>query len=170
MYTEAFAKRLLGSLLKMYFSSLAAVLNSTVIVWNSIWCLPTHVHILKLTAKGSVQLTKQLFKDTEGLKNYLNIAPKDTPQMTTLCSVMLTLSNNFSRLSLTGKIKSLSDTGGEIWVMVRLQGKVKGKESLFLTPSAMCNSPSALCPVDMPKHQKDVYEEFLFMCEHLSSF
>lgn len=38
------------------------------------------VHILKLTAKGSDQLTNQLFKDTEGLKNYLNIAFKDTPQ------------------------------------------------------------------------------------------
>lgn len=50
--------------------------------------------------------------------------------------------------------------------MVRSQGKVKGKESLFLMQSAMCNSPSALCPADMPKHQKDVYGESPFICEH----
>lgn len=55
---------------------------------------------------------------------------------------------------------------GEIWVMVRLQGKVKGKESLFLMQSAMCNSSSALCLADKPKHQVDVYEEFLLICEH----
>lgn len=54
---------------------------------------------------------------------------------------------------------------GEIWVMVRLQGKVKGKESLFLMQSAMRISSFALCPVDRPKHQKGVYEEFLFIRE-----
>lgn len=65
MQIEIFAGRLLGRLLKMYFLSLKAVLNSTVIVWN--WCLPTFVHILKLRAKGGVQLTSQLFTDAEGL-------------------------------------------------------------------------------------------------------
>lgn len=51
---------------------------------------------------------------------------------------------------------------GEIWVMERLQGQVKGRESLF--PNAICyvHFPSTLCLADdMPKHQEKVYEEFL---------
>lgn len=85
--------------------------------------------------------------------------------MTALCSVVLILSKTFSRLSLTGEIKSFSDIKGEIWVTLRLQHKVKGKESLFLTQSAMCNSPYALHSADMPKYQADVDKEFL-ICEH----
>lgn len=51
---------------------------------------------------------------------------------------------------------------GEIWVMGRLQGQVKGRESLF--PNAVCyvHFPSTHClAYDMPKHQEEVYEEFL---------
>lgn len=85
--------------------------------------------------------------------------------MTALCSVIFIVSKTFSRLSLTGEIKSFSDIKGEIWVTLRLQHKVKGEESLFLTQSAMCNSPYALHLADMPTYQADVDKEIL-TCEH----
>lgn len=96
-------------------------------------------------------------------KNYLNTALKDTPQMTALCPVMLTLSSTYPRLSITGeKKKKFIDTTGEIWVMKDGKARSRAGNHFFLMQSAMCNSPSAPRQADdMPKHQEGVYEESL---------
>lgn len=56
---------------------------------------------------------------------------------------------------------------GEIWVMERLQGQVKGRESLFSNAVCYVHFPSTHCLADdMPKH---IMKNFSYLWAFLSS-
>lgn len=133
--------RLLGSLLKMCFSFLKilkpseAIVNNTGFLWNSGWCFPTLVHVESETQsqrklpdwKPNCEKVQRALKTTE------------TPPCKTHwndCFVFCEINPLWNLLKAKPKWenKILFGIKGEIWVMISLQYKVKGKEPLFPKP------------------------------------